>query len=62
MSWTNEWQVLASRVDLVCFGTIARYQTYSANTINAFIDAMKPSALRIFDVNLRQKLYSPLLL
>ena len=49
---------LASRADAVCFGSLAQRSPVSRATILAFLEAMRPEALRIFDVNLRQNFYS----
>ncbi len=49
---------LASRADAVCFGSLAQRGPVSRATILAFLEAMRPEALRIFDVNLRQNFYS----
>jgi fructokinase len=53
----NLWD-LASRADAVCFGSLAQRSPVSCTTIQAFLEAMRPEALRIFDVNLRQNFYS----
>jgi fructokinase len=53
----NLWD-LASRADAVCFGSLAQRSPVSRTTIQAFLEAMRPEALRIFDVNLRQNFYS----
>ncbi len=62
MAWTPEWEALAARADAVCFGTVSRHESGSIDAVNAFLKALKPSALRVFDVNLRQDRYSPELL
>lgn len=49
---------LTSRCDAVCFGSLAQRTVMSATAIGQLLDATKPSALRIFDVNLRQNFYS----
>ena len=51
-------RVLASEADAVCFGSLAQRSPVSRATIHAFLEAMRPDALRIFDVNLRQIFYS----
>lgn len=50
---------LAGELDAVCFGTLAQRAECSRQTIMAFLEAMPPRALRIFDVNLRAGYYSP---
>ena len=62
MAWTPGWSALAARADAVCFGTVSRHQADSAPAVRAFLEAMGPSALRLFDVNLRQDRFSPALL
>lgn len=58
ITWTSAWAMLAAQADVVCFGSIAQYGTASAETIGHFIDATRPEALRLFDVNLRQDRFS----
>lgn len=62
MAWTPGWATLAARADAVCFGTVCRHQAVSMTAVTAFLEALRPSALRLFDVNLRQDRYSPALL
>jgi fructokinase len=56
--WTPEWRLLAQRADAVCFGSLAQRCAESHATIRAFLTAMRPEAIRVFDVNLRQNFYS----
>lgn len=56
--WTPEWRVLAQRADAACFGSLAQRCPQSRGTIRAFLKAMRPGGVRIFDVNLRQNFYS----
>jgi fructokinase len=49
---------LATRADAACFGSLAQRNAVSRDTIHAFLDAMRPDALRIFDINLRQDFYN----
>ncbi len=53
LEWSPQWKGLASRTDAVCFGTLAQRSAESRSTIQNFLQAMRPDALRIFDVNLR---------
>ncbi|MGI8653736.1 MAG: PfkB family carbohydrate kinase [Pyrinomonadaceae bacterium] len=53
LEYTPQWKELAMRADAVCFGTLAQRSTESRLTIQKFLQAMRPDALRIFDVNLR---------
>ncbi|MXX04158.1 MAG: carbohydrate kinase [Gemmatimonadetes bacterium] len=62
MAWTPGWSALAARTDAVCFGTVCRHQAASTSAVTAFLKALRPSALRLFDVNLRQDRYTPALL
>jgi fructokinase len=48
---------LAARADAVCFGTLAQRGEVSRATIAAVLAAVRPTTLRIFDVNFRQKYY-----
>lgn len=49
---------LARSTDVVCFGTLAQRSFVSKNTILEFVAAVPESALKIFDINLRQSFYS----
>jgi fructokinase len=57
-AWTPDWKSLAEKADAVCFGSLAQRCAASRDTIRAFINAVRPTAIRIFDVNLRQHFYS----
>lgn len=56
--WTREWQTLAQRADAVCFGSLAQRSVQSGDAIHAFLSALRPETVRVFDVNLRQTFYS----
>jgi len=58
LAWTAEWQTLALQTDAVCFGSLAQRRQQSCSTIRGFLQATRPSAVRVFDVNLRQNFYS----
>jgi len=58
LDWTPQWQKLAQQADAVCFGSLGQRSGRSRSTILAFVLAVKPNALRVFDVNLRQNFYS----
>jgi fructokinase len=58
LRWTDLWQSLAQSADAVCFGTLAQWSPESRDTILNFLDATRPEAPRVFDVNLRQSFYS----
>jgi fructokinase len=56
--WTPLWQALAEQTDAVCFGSLAQRSSQSRGTIRTFLQTLRPSTLRVFDVNLRQAFYS----
>jgi fructokinase len=58
LQWTQEWEELSSRADVVCFGSLAQRSIQSAATIESFLQATTSSALRICDANLREPFYS----
>ncbi len=58
LAWTQDWQQLAKQVDAVCFGSLAQRSPDSRATIQRFVEATPTSALKVFDVNLRQHYYS----
>lgn len=59
MAWTPQWQTLAAKADAVCFGSLAQRGPETEHTIQCFLHAMRPEALKVFDVNLRPPFYSP---
>jgi len=58
LEWTDNWQRLAKEADAVCFGSLAQRSEQSRVTIQSFLKATSPNALKVFDVNLRQAYYS----
>ncbi|MGA8500423.1 MAG: carbohydrate kinase [Candidatus Sulfotelmatobacter sp.] len=58
LEWTPRWQKLAEQADAVCFGSLAQRSEHSRATIRRFLLALRKSAVRVFDVNLRQNFYS----
>lgn len=52
--WSTDVHDLARRADAVCFGTLGQRSPRSRQTITKFLEATPSSALRMFDVNLRQ--------
>ncbi len=56
--WTAAWHSLADSADAICFGSLAQRACASRDTIRAFLGAVRPGAIRVFDVNLRQSFYS----
>jgi fructokinase len=58
LEWTPQLQALAERADAVCFGSLAQRGLESRETIRRFLAATRETAIRVFDVNLRQGFYS----
>jgi fructokinase len=58
LEWTPAWQLLAKQSDAVCFGSLAQRSEQSRVTIQRFLSATRPEAIKVFDVNLRQSFYS----
>jgi fructokinase len=58
LEWTADWGQLAEEADAVCFGSLAQRSEESRATIRQFVQAMRPGAVKVFDVNLRQSYYS----
>lgn len=58
LAWSDGLAALAVRCDAVCFGTLGQRSPVSRETIRRFVEATPPAALRVFDVNLRQRFYS----
>jgi fructokinase len=58
LQWTDHWKNLARQADAVCFGSLAQRSTVSRETISAFLQYLRPGALRVFDVNLRQEFFT----
>lgn len=63
VAWDNipfitEMEELARRADAVCFGSLVQRMS-SRQSVLRFVRAMRPDALKVFDINLRQHYYSP---
>ena len=58
MEFSPSWKELAVRADAVCFGTLAQRNLLSRAAIQSFLAALNPRALRVFDINLRQRYFS----
>ena len=58
--YTPALENLAKQTHAVCFGSLAKRNAVSRETINRFIDQMPEdeNVLKIFDINLRQHFYS----
>jgi fructokinase len=53
VAWSDELDQLASRADVVCFGTLGQRSEVSRQTIQRFLGSVRSECLRIFDINLR---------
>lgn len=63
LAWPDDrWAALAARADAVCFGTLAQRAPAARAAIAGFLAAMRPVALRLLDLNLRDPFWSPALL
>lgn len=58
LEWTPQWQFLARHADAVCFGSLSQRSRVSHETVRTFLRWTEPTALRVFDVTLRQNFYS----
>lgn len=56
--FTEEMEELACKTKTVCFGSLAQRSSVSRQTINRFLDCVPKTALKIFDINLRQHFYT----
>jgi len=57
ISFTPEEEKLVKRAEAFCFGTLAQRNNESRATLLHLLQLMKPTALKIFDINLRQHFY-----
>ena len=57
LAWSDQLGWLAGRCDAVCFGTLGQRSPVSRETIRRFVEAAPRGALRVFDVNLRQRFF-----
>jgi len=62
ISLSEDTLVLAGRLDAVCFGSLAQRSERSRRAIGEFLDHLKPGALKIFDLNIRQEFYTSALI
>ena len=62
LEWTPQWQALARHADAVCFGSLSQRSRVSHETVRTFLRWTDPTALRVFDVTLRQNFYSRMVL
>lgn len=56
--WNKDMLELATKVDAVCFGSLAQRKQESKLSVKSFLKATKPDCLKVFDINLRQNYYS----
>lgn len=56
--FSSEMKELASRTDAVCFGSLVQRGRSRASVLK-FMEALPSSALKVFDINLRQHFYTP---
>ena len=54
--FTPEMEGLAKRADAVCYGSLVQ-RMKSRESVLRFVLAMRPEALKVFDINLRQHYY-----
>ncbi|MBR3011800.1 MAG: carbohydrate kinase [Bacteroidales bacterium] len=54
--FTPEMEGLAKRADAVCYGSLVQ-RMKSRESVLRFVRAMRPEALKVFDINLRQHYY-----
>jgi fructokinase len=59
ITWSSEWESLARQADAIYFGTLGQRTPQSVATTMAFVAAVPPRTLKIFDANLRQSFFSP---
>jgi fructokinase len=57
LAWSDELASLSRCCDAVCFGTLGQRSPASRDTIRRFVETTPRAALRVFDVNLRQRFY-----
>lgn len=50
---------LAPEIDAVCFGSLVQRSKESRQTLMRFLELIPESAMKVFDINLRQNFYSP---
>lgn len=58
LEWTSGWAELSRKADVICFGTLGQRVETARRTIIQFLEATRPDALRVFDVNLRHSFFN----
>lgn len=56
--FSAETEAIARRTSAVCFGSLAQRDMRSRASILRFLDSVPASAVRVFDINLRQNFFS----
>ncbi len=56
---TPEIQALASRLDLLCFGSLGQRTPQSRTTIQTLVESLPSNTKKLFDINLRQHFFTP---
>lgn len=55
----SEADHLKNRIDAICYGSLSQRNNVSAFSIQKYITSIHKKCLKIFDINLRQKYYTP---
>src|SRR5882762_10305917 len=58
LEWTPQWAELASKADVLCYGSLAQRAPASRATIRRFLEAAPLATLRVYDVNLRHTFFT----
>lgn len=58
LTFTQELKAVASKFELICFGSLAQRNNVSHQTIMKVLDTLSQDAIKVFDVNLRANFYS----
>ena len=58
LEWTSDWEELALKADVVCFGTLGQRVASARGTMIQFLELTRPRTLRVFDVNLRHSFFN----
>jgi fructokinase len=51
-------KTVQSKLDAICFGSLAQRSEESRLAIHTFLDGLNPDTVKVFDINLRQNFYS----
>lgn len=58
LEWTSRWAELSRKADVICFGTLGQRVETARLTMLRFLEASRPGAVRVFDVNLRHTFFN----